>query len=49
MAGLTARYLGSLKGEKGRRQEVADDLVRGLSLRVTAAGAKTWALLRAGM
>jgi integrase len=44
MAGLTARYLDSLKGQAGRRQEVADDLVRGLSLRVTEAGAKTWAL-----
>lgn len=43
MAGLTARYLDSLKGN-GKRQEIADDVVRGLSLRVTAAGAKTWAL-----
>lgn len=44
MAGLTARYLDSLKGVKGKRQEIADDLVRGLSLRVTGAGAKSWAL-----
>src|SRR5262245_49450879 len=44
MAGLTARYLDSLKGVRGKRLEVADDLVRGLSLRVTAAGVKTWAL-----
>jgi integrase len=44
MAGLTTRYLDSLKGEKGRRREVADDVVKGLSLRVTSNGVKTWAL-----
>lgn len=44
MAGLTTRYLDSLKGVPGKRLEIADDVVRGLSLRVTSAGVKTWAL-----
>ena len=44
MAGLTDRHLNSLKSEEGKRQEIADDVVRGLSLRFTVASAKTWAL-----
>jgi hypothetical protein len=44
MAALTARFVEGVKGVKGKRQEIADDAVRGLSLRVTSAGAKTWAL-----
>lgn len=44
MAGLTARYVEGLKGVAGRRLEIPDEQVRGLSLRVTENGAKTWAL-----
>lgn len=44
MAGLTARYVEGVKGVKGKRLEIHDEQVRGLSLRVTATGAKTWAL-----
>lgn len=44
MVGLTARYVEGLKGVAGRRLEIPDEQVRGLTLRVTENGAKTWAL-----
>ncbi len=44
MAGLTDQYFRSLKSEPGKRQEIADDVMRGLSMRITENGVKTWAL-----
>lgn len=44
MPSLTARFVESVKAKAGRRLEIADDLVRGLSLRVAESGAKAWAL-----
>lgn len=41
---LTARSVAAAKALRGKRREIADHIVRGLSLRVTAAGAKSWAL-----
>lgn len=41
---LTARSVEAAKPQADRRLEIADHLVRGLSLRVSAAGAKTWAV-----
>lgn len=41
---LTAKFVDSVKPTPGKRVEYADDDVGGLSLRVTAGGAKSWAL-----
>lgn len=44
MKALTARAVESLKPQPGKRLELADHAVRGLSLRVSAAGVKSWTL-----
>jgi integrase len=44
MATLTARFVEAVKGQPGKRLEIRDEVIQGLSLRVSAAGAKTWAL-----
>jgi hypothetical protein len=44
MLKLTARTVETLKPQQGKRREIADHVVRGLSLRVSAAGGKSWAL-----
>ncbi len=42
MAKLTTRSIEALKGETGKRIEVQDDDVRGLYVRVTPGGVKSW-------
>lgn len=44
MKSLTARVVETLKPKPGQRAERADHVVRGLSIRVTQAGVKSWAL-----
>src|SRR5262249_40178394 len=45
MPKLTAKTVRSIKPTPGKRAEHFDDVVRGLALRVTERGAKSWVLL----
>lgn len=44
MIRLTARYVEAAKPVAGKRLEISDHVVRGLSLRISGNGRKTWAL-----
>lgn len=44
MAKLTARFVEAVRADEGERLEFSDDDFRGLALRVTGRGTKTWAL-----
>ena len=45
LANLTDRYVESLKSENGRRAEIRDGKVRGLILRISEKGTKSWSVL----
>ena len=45
LANLTDRYVESIKPEDGRRAEIRDGKVRGLILRISEKGTKSWSVL----
>jgi integrase len=45
LTNLTDRYVDSLKPEEGRRTEIRDGKVRGLILRISEKGTKSWSVL----